>query len=674
VIDPRNPGFVRDPASPSHAGYEYRPLRPTAKPVVSIITPFDRPGPEFLDTARSVFEQSLQQWEWIVIDDGATDPQSSETLENCGDKDPRVRIVRHASKRGLQAALNTGCEEAQTDYLFLLASGALLSPTALETCLWFLVSHRNFALADANAMETGEEPTPRPVASLLGDKPAAAAAMVRRDVYMAAIASGEEPPEEFREDTPEHRMPYDAVAEDLPCENRLRKSKRRLLMLLPWMNVGGADKFNLDLLGQLSHADWEVTIATTAPGTNAWQPEFARHTPDIFILPNYLRVRDYARFLKYLILSRAIGTVLITNSLFGYQVLPYLRSEFPDVTFVDYCHMEESWIGGGYPNDAVEYQLLLDLNIVSSQHLKEWMVDRGAHADRICVCHTNIDTDYWRPDPATRRRVRSELQIDDNVPIVLYCGRIVAQKQPRVFAESARLAASGQEPFVCVVAGDGPELPWLSEFVQKHEIGERIRLLGEVENERVRELLTAADLFFLPSQHEGIALSIYEAMSCGVAVLGADVGGQRELVTPECGVLLPRSDPNAEAQAYAAALRQLLGDPDRLKSMGRAGRERVSRHFRLENMGSRMIELLDRAREIHRSQPRPEVHRLFGRLAAWHAMELERRVELIEERDKWYRQVLALGDELQALRDELPSLSSNIFVRLWRKLRLRRPP
>ena len=65
-------------------------------------------------------------------------------------------------------------------------------------------------------------------------------------------------------------------------------------------------------------------------------------------------------------------------------------------------------------------------------------------------------------------------------------------------------------------------------------------MLGGVPNEKMRDLLAAADIFFLPSRWEGIALAIYEAMSMGVAVVGAIVGGQAELVTPECGVLIPR--------------------------------------------------------------------------------------------------------------------------------------
>ena len=50
--------------------------------------------------------------------------------------------------------------------------------------------------------------------------------------------------------------------------------------------------------------------------------------------------------------------------------------------------------------------------------------------------------------------------------------------------------------------------------------------------------MSAADILLLLSQAEGVALVLFEAMSMGVVPVATDVGGQRELVTPECGRLV----------------------------------------------------------------------------------------------------------------------------------------
>ena len=88
-------------------------------------------------------------------------------------------------------------------------------------------------------------------------------------------------------------------------------------------------------------------------------------------------------------------------------------------------------------------------------------------------------------------------------------------------------------------------------------------------------------------------------MACGLVVVGADVGGQRELVTESGRILVPVRDAERETALYTAALGSLLTNPSKRRAMGRNARERICRHFRLDDMGSNMIRLLHRARALH---------------------------------------------------------------------------
>jgi hypothetical protein len=138
------------------------------------------------------------------------------------------------------------------------------------------------------------------------------------------------------------------------------------------------------------------------------------------------------------------------------------------------------------------------------------------------------------------------------------------------------------------------------------------------------EVMQAADVLLLPSRFEGIALALYEAMACGVPVVGAAVGGQSELVTPDCGILIGRSTAAEEAAEYADALAALIADEDRLAAMGRNARERITAHFDLPRMGARMEELLDLAVELHEVKPRSTVPAGVARATATEAIELTR--------------------------------------------------
>jgi glycosyltransferase involved in cell wall biosynthesis len=221
------------------------------------------------------------------------------------------------------------------------------------------------------------------------------------------------------------------------------------------------------------------------------------------------------------------------------------------------------------------------------------MVERGGDPSRISVCYLNVDERQWRPDPAARVAVRAELGIDAAVPAIVFAGRVCRQKQPRVLAATLNELARRKLRFVALVAGDGEDMPALRRAIAEGPAASNTRLLGLTPNSRVRQLMQAADLFFLPSEWEGIALGIYEAMACGLAIVGADVGGQRELVTPDCGVLVPRSSESGESNAYADAIAGLLGDPTRLRALGEAGRSRIEVDFTLEQLGNRMAGLLE---------------------------------------------------------------------------------
>jgi glycosyltransferase involved in cell wall biosynthesis len=441
---------------------------------------------------------------------------------------------------------------------------------------------------------------------------------------------------------------------------------KHLLLVVPWMAVGGADKFNLDLLACLRERGWRATVITTLAGDHPWRPAFAALSERIVDVGAHPPEQAPTRLL---VAARDCGadTVLISNSTLGYRALPYLRAHLAHAAFVDYCHMPEpAWRNGGYPGLSVEYAPYLDRQIVSSQNLRDWMVARGADAQRIAVCTTNIDTADWHPRRYDGAAVRAEFEIPQHTPVVLYAGRLVDQKQPMLAAAVMAAVARQAGNVVFLVAGDGPYMGYLRAFVRRHGLQRQVRLLGAVSSTRMRELLAASTIFFLPSQNEGISLAVYEAMAMGVAPLAADVGGQAELVTPECGVLVARGP--GERADYERALLRLLNNPLSLRRIGAAARERVERHFPLSQMGERMDALLREARAAHDASPPTPISPAAALAAARDAIAAAR-LDLAEARPgsglrprlraAYWRLVDAGAWQLVPLADRLRALRAN---------------
>jgi glycosyltransferase involved in cell wall biosynthesis len=429
------------------------------------------------------------------------------------------------------------------------------------------------------------------------------------------------------------------LPEELPALNLLRKDKPRLLMIVPWLVTGGADQFNLNMIKELKKRGWEVTIVTTVLATQQeWVSAFHELTSDIFILQSFLSPINYPRFIRYLIGSRDHDVIMVSNSEYGGRLSPYLRSSFPGKAIVNYTHMEDDiWQNGGHPRIALTWRHCFHSLQVASRHLKDWMLARGGEEGQVDVCYINVDSELWKPDAAIRGAFRRERGIPEDLPVIIFAGRVCAQKQPRVLIKTLHLLEQKGLNVCALIIGDGEDLPGIQAYAEEHRL-RNVHFMGRQANDEVRRMMQAGDIYFLPSQMEGIALSIYEAMSCGLAILGADVGGQKELVTPETGRLLPRSTPDEEAGAYAGVLAEWLLAPDALASMRERARHRIVTSFSLEQMGRHMDSLLREAvRKAHMHELEP-ISKNVGDLFALQAIEWYQREHYCRQ---LYQQLIA---------------------------------
>jgi glycosyltransferase involved in cell wall biosynthesis len=117
------------------------------------------------------------------------------------------------------------------------------------------------------------------------------------------------------------------------------------------------------------------------------------------------------------------------------------------------------------------------------------------------------------------------------------------------------------------VSSERGNLVWIDHFISREDL---IRLHSH------------ATVFVCPSVYEPFGLVILEAMACETPVVASRVGGIPEIVVEgETGYLvdLDPADPNGFTDRLAERLEKLLGDPTLAAKMGKAGRERVVRHF-----------------------------------------------------------------------------------------------
>jgi glycosyltransferase involved in cell wall biosynthesis len=127
-----------------------------------------------------------------------------------------------------------------------------------------------------------------------------------------------------------------------------------------------------------------------------------------------------------------------------------------------------------------------------------------------------------------------------------------------------------------------------AERVKESAQGLPIEFLGFVRNDsaQFRDYLAEADVVVVPSLFEAQGIAILEALLMSVPVIASDVGGIPAMVTPDVGMLVPRSDP----VALARALEELQSSPLRRAKMAERARPRVLAEFMWERCAERHIE------------------------------------------------------------------------------------
>lgn len=190
------------------------------------------------------------------------------------------------------------------------------------------------------------------------------------------------------------------------------------------------------------------------------------------------------------------------------------------------------------------------------------------------VIHNGID---FIQAHSSREEIRRSLNLPEGLT-----GAVVARLEPVKNHESLLHALSllkdSAPALNLVIIGDGSEREKLEMLVRELRL-EPARIQFLRFRSDVNILLPAMDFFVLPSRDEGMPLALLEAMSHGVPVVAAAVGGIPEVITDqEHGLLVPSGNP----EALADALRRLVKDAGLRARLGAAGRRRVEQAFSFE--------------------------------------------------------------------------------------------
>jgi len=202
--------------------------------------------------------------------------------------------------------------------------------------------------------------------------------------------------------------------------------------------------------------------------------------------------------------------------------------------------------------------------------------DFGLPPQRFRVVPNGINTDVFYPIPEIEReKNRIIVTNSSDVPLkgLYYLLQAVAE-------------VSRTHDLRLTVIGEPKKRGGVVRLIRQLGIGRLVAFTGRISDEEFVREYARATMAVIPSVYEGFGLPAGEAMACGVPVIST-TGGALPEVVGDAGILVPPGRP----EALARAIRDLLDHPDRAAEIGRAGYERVHRHFTWRRAAERTVEV-----------------------------------------------------------------------------------
>ncbi|MDD4980292.1 MAG: glycosyltransferase family 4 protein [Candidatus Omnitrophica bacterium] len=349
-----------------------------------------------------------------------------------------------------------------------------------------------------------------------------------------------------------------------------------ILYLTNHLNIGGISSYTLTLAAGLKRRGHNVFVASSG---GELIPDLTSCGITHLALPIKTKSEiSYKVFISKFKLSRFIKEkkidILHANTRVT-QVLSWFIQRSLGVPYVSTCH--------GFFKRRIFRRIFPcwgDMVIAISESVKEHLIkDFGVAEAKIRVIHNGIDVKKFQIlDKGSRIETKRKLGLGDG-PVIGIVARLSEEKGHAYLIEAMQAVIAEITDAQLLIVGDGRMKEKLINLTKSLGLKKNIFFFPSVTD--TRGVLSAMDLFVLPSTKEGLGLALMEAMASGLSVIGSDIGGIKSLIQDGYSGLLTRP---ANTQDLSCAILELLRHPDKTASFSSHARVFIEQNFSQEKM------------------------------------------------------------------------------------------
>ncbi len=354
----------------------------------------------------------------------------------------------------------------------------------------------------------------------------------------------------------------------------MQNQKIRVLHVLPFFLSGGVERLVIDLMEHLDKERFEVAAVSLFPKTGSI---FEKDIEEKKLKVYYLNLRKSWPFNPLVIFElykilRTFQPHVVHMHRYGltYGLLPVLLCRVPARIYTMHGPAEKDVKLMARLINRIGFRFGGVLPVCVSQRVKESVIRvYGKHIDAP-VIYNGINTSRFLS-------VGFKAKSGDDL-ILLHIGRFHPEKNHFNLITGFELAVKEYSNMQLWLVGDGPLRVTVEKAVKEKRLEEKVRFLGVRSD--IPELMAQADIFLLPSDYEGLPLTLLEAMAAGKPVIATDVAGSELIIDNQTGLLVPVRSP----EALAKAILYLAKNPSLREQMGRLARKVALENFDISRM------------------------------------------------------------------------------------------
>jgi glycosyltransferase involved in cell wall biosynthesis len=353
---------------------------------------------------------------------------------------------------------------------------------------------------------------------------------------------------------------------------------KKIVYLITEMEIGGAQRVLNRLLAKLDRNKFEPMVVCFYNGDSIIGNMIRKLDIPVIDI-GFSKPWNFYKLWRLWHIFRHECPTILHCWLFHANLIGRIFGHFSDVPIIITSRRNVE-IGGRYREFLKRMTNNYDHAVVAvSERVRKVEIERNnTNPEKVITIHNGVDiSEHKRNISLNKIHIRSKYQIPNDIVVIATVSRLLPQKGLEYLVFALRDFYNLRNKATLFVAGDGVSRQDLEQLVVTGCLQNSIYFLGWRSD--IPHVLSCIDIFVLPSLHEGMPNVILEAMAAGLPVVATNVGGTPEVVVDgETGFLVPPRDPKALADAIV----RLINDPELRKRFGQAGRERIEKHFTIQ--------------------------------------------------------------------------------------------